>query len=176
MKIEGSKNLSRFINKKEIEDIKINYRSANIDDIEVLVECRVRFLNELYGPLKDDEIEVFKNTLREYFSEKIPSHEFIAWLAEYNRKIVGTSGMVIWRLPARYGGLESGRLGYILNLYTVPEFRRKGICTYLLNELIKEGKSLGLRYLHLHASKYGLSIYKKAGFVEPNHRELILKL
>lgn len=28
-------------------------------------------------------------------------------------------------MPARYGELESGKLGYILNLYTIPEARRK---------------------------------------------------
>jgi ribosomal protein S18 acetylase RimI-like enzyme len=79
-------------------------------------------------------------------------------------------------MPARYGGLESGRLGYILNLYTVPEARRKGICTRLLNELIKEAKSLGLKYLHLHASEEGRNIYRKAGFVEPDQTELILRI
>ena len=52
--------MSEFINKKEIEDGKINYRRANIDDIEVLIDYRVRFLNELYSPPKDDEIEVIK--------------------------------------------------------------------------------------------------------------------
>jgi len=97
----------------EIEKDKINYRRANINDIEFLVD---------------------------------------------------------------YRGLESGRLGYILNLYTVPEARRKGICTRLLNELIKEAKSLGLKYLHLHSSEEGRNIYRKAGFVEPDQTELILRL
>jgi len=33
----------------EIEKDKINYRRANINDIEFLVDYRVRFLNELYN-------------------------------------------------------------------------------------------------------------------------------
>jgi len=160
----------------KIEKDKINYRRANINDIEFLVDYRVRFLNELYNHPEDDETEILRKALRQYFSEAIPSNNFIAWLAEYNGKIIGTSGMVVWRMPAKYGGLESGRLGYILNLYTVPEARRKGICTRLLNELIKEAKSLGLKYLHLHASEEGINIYRKAGFVEPDQTELILRL
>jgi GNAT superfamily N-acetyltransferase len=160
----------------EIERDKINYRRANISDIEFLVDYRVRFLNELYNHPEDDETEILRKTLRQYFSEAIPSNNFIAWLAEYSGKIIGTSGMVMWRMPARYEGLESGRLGYILNLYTVPEARRKGICTRLLNELIKEAKSLGLKYLHLHSSEEGRNIYRKAGFVEPDQIELILRL
>ena len=160
----------------EIERDKINYRRANISDIEFLVDYRVRFLNELYNHPEDDETEILRKTLRQYFSEAIPSNNFIAWLAEYSGKIIGTSGMVVWRMPARYGGLESGRLGYILNLYTVPEARRKGICTRLLNELIKEAKSLGLKYLHLHSSEEGRNIYRKAGFVEPDQIELKLRI
>jgi len=159
----------------EIEKDKINYRRANINDVEFLVGYRVRFLNELYDHPEDDETEILRKALRQYFSEAIPSNNFIVWLAEYNGKIIGTSGMVVWRMPARYGGLESGRLGYILNLYTVPEARRKGICTRLLNEL-KEAKSSGLKYLHLHSSEEGINIYRKAGFVEPDQTELILKI
>ena len=160
----------------KIENHKINYRRANINDIEILVDYRVRFLNELYRHPENGETEILRNTLRQYFSEAIPSKNFIAWLAEYDGKIIGTSGMVVWRIPARYGGLEYGRLGYILNLYTIPEARRKGICTRLLNELIKEAKSLGLKYLHLHASQEGISIYRKAGFVEPDQPELTLRI
>jgi len=34
----------------------------------------------------------------------------------------------------------------------------------------------GLKYLHLHASKDGINIYRKAGFVEPAQKELELRL
>lgn len=160
----------------DIENQKISYRRADINDVETLVECRIRFLNELYNHPEDAETKILGKSLLQYFSKTIPSNEFIAWLAEYNGKVVGTGGMVVWQMPARYGGLESGKAGYILNLYTIPEARRKGICTRLLNELIEEASSLGIRYLHLHASKDGESIYRKAGFVEPDQIELKLNL
>ena len=51
-----------------------------------------------------------------------------------------------------------------------------GICTRLLNELIKEAKSLGLKYLHLRATRDGIRIYKRAGFKEPEDQELQLEL
>ena len=160
----------------EIENAKTNYRRANVDDIEVLVDFRIRFLNELYNHPEDAETGILRKSLREYFSEAVPSNHFIAWLAEYNGKIIGTSGMVVWQIPARYGGVESGKLGYILNFYTIPEARKKGICTRLLHKLIEEARLLGLKYLHLNASKDGIDIYKKAGFVEPDNPELEMKL
>jgi GNAT superfamily N-acetyltransferase len=154
----------------------IVYRRATLSDVSALVDYRVRFLNELYNHGEDDETKVVRKSLLGYFTQAIPSEDFIAWVAEIDGRIVGTSGMVVWQKPAIYGGVESGKLGYLLNFYTIPEARKKGIATRLLNELIREAKLLGLRYLHLHASKDGEPIYRKAGFVEPREPELTLRL
>lgn len=158
-------------NEKEIV-----YRRVTLSDVQTLVDYRVRFLNELYSHVEDDETKVVRESLFRYFTKAIPSGDFIAWIAEIDGKTVATSRMVVWQKPAIYGGVESGRLGYLLNFYTIPEARRKGIATRLLNKLIREARLLGLRYLHLHASKHGESIYKKAGFVEPHMPELTLRL
>jgi GNAT superfamily N-acetyltransferase len=155
---------------------KIVYRRATLGDVPALVEYRVRFLNELHGRAENDETKVIRESLLRYFNKAIPSGDFIAWVAELDGKMVATSGMVVWEKPATYGGVESGRLGYLLNFYTIPEARRRGIATRMLNELIKEARLLGLRYLHLHASKYGEPIYRKAGFTDPQNPELTRRL
>ena len=160
----------------EIEKEKIIYRRARANDAPDLVDYRVRFLNEQYNHPDDGTTQVLRKSLLEYFAKAIPSNHFIAWIAEYKGKIIATSGMVVWQIPARYGGVESGKIGYLLNFYTVPEARRRGISTRLLDELIREAKLLGLKYLHLHASEDGISIYRKAGFAEPRMPELVLKL
>jgi GNAT superfamily N-acetyltransferase len=160
----------------KVEKSRIRYRRATVNDVQTLIDHRVRFLNELYNHPENDETEALRKSLRRYLSEAIPFGSFIAWLAEHDGKTIGTGGMVVWQMPGRYGGLENGRLGYILDMYTIPEARRKGVCTRLLEELMKEARSLGLRYLHLHASEAGMDIYRKAGFVEPRQKELALKL
>lgn len=160
----------------EIGKEKIVYRRARIDDVPNLVEYRIRFLNEQYNHPEDGVTKILRKSLLGYFTKAIPSNDFIAWVAEYNGKMIATSGMVVWPIPARYGGVESGKLGYLLNFYTILEARRRGIGTRLLDELIEEAKLLGLKYLHLHASEDGISIYRKAGFVEPRMPELVLKL
>ena len=153
----------------------IVYRHATLNDVPTLVDIRVRFLNELHNHVENNETKIIRQSLLRYFIEAIPSGEFIAWVAELDGKIIATSGMVVWQKPANYE-VESGRLGYIMNFYTIPEARRKGIATRLLNRLVNDAKSLGLRYVHLHASKYGEPIYKKAGFMEPQMPELTLRI
>jgi len=89
--------------------------------------------------------------------------------------LVAISGMVIWQLPPKYN-IINGIAGYILNMYTIPEERNKGICTNLLRRLIEDAKQRGVSYLHLHASANGLHIYQKAGFEQPEQIELSLQI
>jgi len=160
----------------QVEKEGLVYRRATVDDVSVLVDYRVCFLNELFSHPEDDETAVVRKFLLEYFAKAIASQDFIAWVAEYKGKIIGTGGMVVWEKPAIYQGVESGRLGYLLNFYTLPEARRKGVGTRLLTEVIKEAKALGLKYLHLHASKDGINIFRKAGFTEHWQPELEMRL
>ena len=160
----------------KVKEEGIVYRRATIDDVSALVDYRVRFLNELFNHPENDRTAVVRKALLEYFTEAIPSKDFIAWVAECDGRIIATGGMVVWEKPAIYGGVESGKLGYVLNFYTVPEARRKGVGTRLLNEVVREAKSLGLKYLHLHASRDGINIFRKAGFAEHWQPELEMRL
>ena len=159
----------------KIESDEIIYRRATVKDANAMSNLRVRFLKELFHHPFDKESDNLRKDLYEYFLESIPKSDFVAYLAEYRGKIIGTSGMVIWRRPPKYG-IKQGRSGYILNMYTLPEARKKGICTRLLHELIKEAKALGLTHLHLHSSEEGMSIYRKIGFIDPLQKELELNL
>jgi GNAT superfamily N-acetyltransferase len=153
----------------------ITYRRAALEDIDILVAYRLRFLAEHSGTPEVSKDETFKENLREYFLQSMPKGAFIAWLAKRGEEVVATSGMVIWQIPPN-NSVKTGKQGYILNMYTVPEARRQGICTVLLEKMIQEARSSGLSRVHLHASKMGEPIYRKRGFKEPGNVELILRI
>jgi ribosomal protein S18 acetylase RimI-like enzyme len=62
---------------------------------------------------------------------------------------------------------------YLLNFYTAPEARGRGLATQLLQHAVDECKSRNVRVITLHASKFGKPIYEKFGFTQNN--EMILK-
>jgi ribosomal protein S18 acetylase RimI-like enzyme len=81
--------------------------------------------------------------------------------------------MAIWHLPGNFINYE-GLKGYIMNMYTLPEYRRKGICTELLKRLVETGMVMGVRSFELHATKEGEPLYIKEGFKlhsEPTYRK-----
>jgi GNAT superfamily N-acetyltransferase len=153
----------------------VKYRRVNIEDIEDLVNFRIQFLNDETTHPNVYETKKLRMAIKQYFTWAIPSKIFICWIAEYEGRIVGSSGLVTWQIPGRFG-FQSGKHGYILNMYTIPEMREKGVATHLLNKLIGEAKSIGIERLHLHARKAGLKLYRKMGFEEPPNPELEMRL
>lgn len=151
------------------------YRKAKLDEVFILVEYRVRFLKELQGEQTEMDESDLRKQLANYFSSALADGSFIAFIAEHENKVVGFSGMVIQRIPGNFS-LIDGMAGYILNMYTIPDYRKNGICSALLNKLIEEGKTFGLKKFFLHASPDGIELYKRYGFSDPGLPELELKI
>ncbi len=62
---------------------------------------------------------------------------------------------------------------YLLNFYTAPEARGRGLATQLLQHAVDECRNANVRVITLHASKFGRPIYEKFGFTQNN--EMILR-
>lgn len=66
----------------------INYRRATLDDVDVLVAFRLRFLADRAGSERAPAEDILANHLRDYFREAMPRGAFIAWLAERDGDVV----------------------------------------------------------------------------------------
>jgi len=62
---------------------------------------------------------------------------------------------------------------YLLNFYTAPEARGRGLATQLLQHAVDECHQQSVRVITLHASRFGKPIYEKFGFTQNN--EMILR-
>jgi len=98
----------------ELNAANVKYRRVNVEDVDTVVEYRIRFLKE-FGDQSKDKAFRLEKALREYFSKAVPTGEYVGFFAEHNNKVVGTAGMVVWRVPGRFG-FESGRQGYVCNV------------------------------------------------------------
>lgn len=151
-------------------------RKANLFDIDKLIEFRIEFLREIQDPPLDKEMEIFKKSLKEFFINKMKSNEFIAWLAEVDNKIIATSGLSFLQKPPHFINI-TGKFASIMNMYTNPEWRRKGVSSALLEKLFEELKEKGIKSVVLHATPSGKPLYEKYGFRENNgDKEMTLKL
>jgi predicted acetyltransferase len=151
-------------------------RKAVHNDIDDLIDFRIKFLSEIQEIPSINDMEIFRKSLRKFFLDKMKSKEFIAWLAEMENKIIATSGLSFLQKPPHFINM-TGKFAYIMNMYTEPEWRRKGIGGQLLKKSFEEIKKRGIQSVVLHATPYGKPLYEKYGFRENDgDKEMILKL
>jgi GNAT superfamily N-acetyltransferase len=112
-------------------------------------------------------------------SDTIDSGRYVGWLASPADKaemIVGGAGVQLQPiLPRPLDGskIGEGRQGTIVNVFTEPQWRRRGIAGLLINEIITWSKNEQLDRLVLHASDEGRSIYERFGFVASNEMRFV---
>ena len=143
----------------------IEYRKANVDDIEAISRIRVEFLSEVN--YIDDEIErdkLFEN-IKRYMMKMIPNKEFVSWLAIDNNKIIGISGVSFYEYPPNQKCLN-GKVAYISNMYTYPEHRKRGIASKLFELTVEEAKERGCNKISLNTTDMGRGLYEKFGFTD----------
>ena len=73
----------------------IKYRKATIDDIDILVEWRIKFLKDCFKNNNIEENRKLEFEVRGYLQGAMPDDSYVAWLAETNNNIVGIGAMII---------------------------------------------------------------------------------
>lgn len=58
----------------------------------------------------------------------------------------------------------TGRRAHLMNVYTRPEFRRRGIAAHMVEILLKEAQARGVTEVSLDATEQGRPLYQKCGF------------
>ena len=123
----------------------------------------------LYQPLIDQTIR--------FLEKALPSDEYLGWLAAPSGspgQIVAGAGVQQRRvLPhplrhARAEALAPGRQAIVLNVFTEPEWRRRGIAELLMKQVIEWARASDLDTLVLHASNDGRPLYERLGFEQTN--------
>lgn len=146
----------------------IVFDEAGKADIDELIRLRIAYMEDDFGSVSEHERECMQKQLPDYFNRKL-GDELIAFTARDGEKIVGVAYLHIIEMPAN-SILLNGLYGEVLSVFTEHEYRGKGICTQLIKNLVEYGRKRGLGRVDLSATKEGYPIYKKAGFVDKEHR------
>lgn len=150
----------------------ISYHLATTADVRIMADMRIQFLTELVGTQPKVTVELLRASLEKVFKETLENSTYIGWLAKDGDTVIATGGMTIIKRPGSFKNPE-GVTGYIMNMFTLPGYRRKGISTALLHKLTDTGHKMGINAFELHATKDGEPVYKQHGFSlhhEPTYR------
>ncbi|RIJ63755.1 GNAT family N-acetyltransferase [Rummeliibacillus sp. POC4] len=139
----------------------MNFRLATLDDLEWIIDLRKQLLIE-EGQIVSSNIDEELNT---FFENQLTSHQYVQWLVEEDNKVIATGAIQFISFPPSYFN-PTGIRDYILNMYTHPDYRGKGIAKQLVNQLLKEAQRRKVQHIFLISSEMGKPLYKKIGFKE----------
>ena len=148
-------------------------RSASLADIPEILRQRRRMYEDMH--YNDSQtLDSMASLSSAYLKTAMADGSFRAWLAANGDRVVAGSAVVISPWPAHPYDLECRR-ATILNVYTDPEYRRRGIARTLLQTIIAWCQREGFARVTLHASDDGRHLYESLGFEPSNEMRLNLR-
>ena len=144
--------------------MKLIYKRATIDDIEILTKTRIEVLRAANKLADDVDMTEVEKQSYEYYSKALNEGTHTAYLVFDEAKFVGAGGVSYFRVMPTYHN-PSGNKAYIMNMYTNPEYRRQGIAFETLRLLVEDAKSRGVNAISLEATDMGRQLYEKYGFI-----------
>jgi GNAT superfamily N-acetyltransferase len=130
------------------------------------------------GYVPDQLFDSFRAKSEARLGEVLASHEYIGWLASHAdapEKIIAGAGLQLRQtLPQPvaasngYIRIADGRQAILLNVFTEPEWRRRGVAALLIEKAFAWAREQRLDTLVLHASDEARRLYERLGFVATN--------
>ena len=121
----------------------ITIRLATIDDIHVLVHHRQGMFADM-GLGTVESRSRMEAAFPAWAIPKIQSGAFWTWLACAGQPVV--AGIGIWRMDWPPGPTDNSvPRAYIYNVYTEPEYRRRGIARHLMEHTVADCQQRGIR-------------------------------
>ena len=143
---------------------KCEYRRATPNDIDELVRTRITVLRAANKLPDDADMSAVERETFAYYRHALESGEHIAYLVYDSGTFIGAGGVSFYQVMPTYHN-PSGKKAYIMNMYTAPEYRRRGIALHTLDLLVKDAKEQGVSHISLEATDMGRPLYEKYGFV-----------
>ncbi len=145
------------------------YKRATIEDIDILTKTRIEVLRAANRLSENVDMSEVEKQSKKYYEKALCDDTHIAYLVfdsiGNGNCFVGAGGVSYFQVMPTYHN-PSGNKAYIMNMYTKPEYRRKGIALKTLNLLVEDAKSRGITAISLEATDMGRPLYEKYGFVK----------
>ncbi|WP_298017446.1 GNAT family N-acetyltransferase [uncultured Dysosmobacter sp.] len=144
------------------------YRQADLSDIPLLVRTRIQVLRAVNHLEETVDLSAVAQQSQDYYSRALRDGSCIVYLVFDNGQVVGTGGISFFRVMPTYHD-PTGEKAYIMNMYTAPTHRRRGIAIHTLDLLVSAAKARGVTHISLEATDMGRPLYQAYGFVPMAH-------
>jgi GNAT superfamily N-acetyltransferase len=119
-----------------------------------------------------EELDRMVEVARPWLAQALADRSYRHWLAlDGSGRVAGGGGILLCPWPPS-PQFPCTQRAVILNVYTEPEFRKRGIARQIMLAILKWSQQQGLGDVNLHASQEGRPLYQKLGFEATNEMRL----
>jgi len=146
-------------------------RRATEADATVVAHHRVGMFRDM-GVMEERDGPALEASSQAYLKVALSSGEYLGWLIDADGEVVAGGGVLVRRLLPRPGHPTGGEEAYVLNVYTEPAHRRRGLARILMQAILDWCDARHIPRISLHASDAGRPLYETLGFVQTNEMRL----
>ena len=140
---------------------------------EILVHRRGMFAE--MGSHPAAVLDAVVRTSRPFLEQTLKDGSYRGWFAILpDGRVAAGAGLLITPWVTHPQSPEQTHRAYLLNVYTYPQFRKRGLARVLTKEAIQFCREHGCKALWLHASEFGRPLYESLGFLTTNEMKLAI--
>ena len=147
-----------------LRGLNMTVEKAGISDIDVLTEMRLNYLHEDHGELDESDVTAIRTELPSYYRDHLNNDLFV-YVIRDGQQIVSCAFLLVVLKPMSPSFIN-GRTGTVLNVYTYPQYRRKGYAKKIMEALLDDAKKMKLSVIELKATEDGYPLYRSVGFAD----------
>ncbi len=148
---------------------------ASVADIRALEQLRMDYLKEDFGELTDEQQEMLLAEIDPYLRWHLGTGLMVFVARDDEAGIVSCAWLLLIEKPPS-PRFPHGRTGTLFNVYTVPEFRRRGLASKVMDALIEDARLRHLDLLELNATEDGYPLYRSLGFRNAHERHRAMRM
>lgn len=147
-----------------------------MEDAPVIAWHRARMFQDM-GEISRAAFDGLLGESRTWTERALAKGEYIGWFGvpKSNPEVIaGGAGVQLRQVPPhpcrppKDGAFAKGKHAIVLNVFTEPEWRRRGLALLLMKEILGWARTEQLDQLVLHASSEARRLYERMGFVATN--------
>lgn len=147
--------------------MRVLVKKADLHELSILMDWRMRVLAEVFADSLHPDWEAIRKNNEDYYKEAFVkgSHTACFALNDENGEIIGCGGICYQKEMPSPDNL-TGTNGYLMNIYTLPEYRGQGIGRKIIEFLIADAKTRRTEKIYLESSVDAKRLYEEIGFLD----------
>lgn len=146
-------------------DMDLIWRRGTVEELELLTRTRGIVLRAANGLPESQDMTAQETAARAYYSRALADGTHVAYLVLDGETVAGAGGVSFFSVMPTYHK-PRGLRAYIMNMYTHPAYRRRGIARRTLELLVAEARRRKVDRIDLEATDMGRPLYESFGFRE----------